>query len=278
MDNNNVEPDFSQDPLIDNPNGSPIDSFVGDSPSSGAVFDATTSGVNIPTPSAPTQTPGTIQSDTLDTSQTSNQTLVANSTNDIVVGRSDVKKTKVKVIIIAIAALAILAIAATIIIVVINNNNNTPSTDQESGQEVVPEVEVISKEALEIYNKASDEIGEKILNDENISTDTTGNAVFNLYLEKISATDNSQAKAMLLSDYYQTLMAYQPSMELKDAVLQGLKAVDAVLKTYDSAMTVVYAAEYYNDSEIVEEYNKLAEERLAEGRYGFYDINGDNEE
>ena len=142
----------------------------------------------------------------------------------------------------------------------------------------MPEVEVISKEALEIYNKASDEIGEKILNDENISTDTTGDAVFNLYLEKISATDNSQAKAMLLSDYYQTLMAYQPGMGLKDAVLQGLEAVDTVLKTYDSAMTVVYAAEYYNDEEKAKEYNKLAEERLAEGRYGFYDINGDNEE
>lgn len=283
MDNEKVEANFSPDPLADNPNGAPVDAFVGDAPSSVAAPEAAVSNMDTTVPPATTMPTQGMETNSgwVSNNPSTNQTM---STNDIAFtnnaasmdgGQS--KNSKTKLIIIIASVVAVIGIIVAVAVVVMNGQKGgEQNTGQESGGDAVPEVEVISKEALQIYNKASNEINAKLLEDDETDTDTTGREIINLYLEKIKDTENTQAKAMILSDYYQMLMVYQPDMDLKNTVLGGLKMVDDALETVNSATAVVNAAEYYGDTKTVEEYNKLIDERAAQGRYGYYDIDGED--
>lgn len=180
---------------------------------------------------------------------------------------------KKKWIVIGVLAAALVIVVVVAVVVVINNNrsNNVP-------EEVVVQEgadDKIDDEARRIYNAAASEITAKILQDDQTDSDGTGESVISLYLKKISETNNKTAKAMLLLDYYQMLMVYQPTLELKDTVLNGLISADKILETANSAMAVAEAAEYYGDTKIVEQYNQLVNERMAAGNFGFH--GGDEE-
>ena len=204
--------------------------------------------------------------------------LNSNPTPNATVGKGGQKTNKAKIAILIASIAVVIGIVIAIVIVIINSqnqSNNGSSENEQSEQEAVPEVEVISKEALEIYNKASNEINQKLWQDDVTDEDSTGSEILNMYIEKIRTTENTQARAMLLSDYYQMLMVYQPNADLKDTIIGGLEMVDDALETVNSAMVVINAAEYYNDTETAEKYNKLADQRAKEGRYGYYDVEGD---
>ena len=172
------------------------------------------------------------------------------------------------------AVIAVLVIAAvTVVVVVLNNNTNNNTTPEEPAGEITNGN--INEEAMKVYKAASSEITKKILEDSKAGTDVSGKGVINLYLEKISETKNAIAKAMLLLDYYQTLMVYQPTLDIKDSIMNGLIDVDKILETGNSAMAVADAASYYGDTETAERYNQIANERMAEGNYGFH--GGDEE-
>lgn len=163
------------------------------------------------------------------------------------------------------------AVIATVVVIINMNRNNIP-------EEVVAQEDAddrISDDARAIYDAAKTEITAKILQDDETDSDEGGESVISLFLKKINETNNVTAKTMLLLDYYQTLMVYQPTLELKDTVLTGLINADKILATANSAIAVAEAAEYYGDTEILEKYNQLVNERMAAGNYGFH--GGDEE-
>lgn len=151
------------------------------------------------------------------------------------------------------------------IIVVINNRGGTQdeqvaeevTTDTEAKTEIVEErtevetiydgiIESIDNELSEVYVEDKDEI-------------------FRIYKQYIDITEDEQVKAMIKVDYYQMAMIYDVDKSHGEEILDELVKLDDTLKSIDSAVTVVNAADYYGNTELYNNYSAILTERTKAG-------------
>lgn len=175
------------------------------------------------------------------------------------------KKSKKKIIIFAsVFATIVVALIVAIVVILVNRgngqtevmNNNIEETTQETSDE----------EAQNEFNEAVGGIAMKIAEAmETAGEDGEGMSVdeiLNLYQEKIDATNNRRAKAMLRGEYYMVKLSQNPGEDAKDEILNGLIDVDKILKTSTSALNVSNVASYYGDEETADKYYVTAMERM----------------
>lgn len=147
------------------------------------------------------------------------------------------------------------------IVVILIVRNNTPSVADETNEPV----EYVPKEQTEgeqIYEQVMASISSKL--DDVYADDTE--EIFAIYDEYMELVQNEEAKALLTLDYYQLVMLYDTNKEKKQEVLNTLIKTDSFLKGLDSAASVINAASYYGEDDLVEEYNRIMVERgKAEG-------------
>lgn len=139
MESDKVEANFSPDPLADNPNGTPVDAFVGDAPSSVAAPEAAVSNMDTTVPPATTMPTQGMETNSgwVSNNPSTNQTM---STNDIAFtnnaasmdgGQS--KNSKTKLIIIIASVVAVIGIIVAVAVVVMNGQKNSDNKQSEQG-------------------------------------------------------------------------------------------------------------------------------------------------
>ena len=145
------------------------------------------------------------------------------------------------------------------IIVVAVVKNNKPADKESEPTDTPTYTQKEKSEGEQIYEQASIAIADNL---DGVDAEDESE-IFNVYSEYIDVVTNEEAKALLRLDYYQVVMNYDTDKKQKKEVLDAVVEIDEVLKTIDSGIVVINAADYYEDEDLYEKYNKIVNEREA---------------
>ena len=171
---------------------------------------------------------------------------------------NDKKQQKIWAIVLACLAVLIVGLVIAIVVVAVNRGESSTQQSEEATQEDASNGDA----AMEIYYNTTDEINNTI---NEIPVENTNRilALYRHYLEKV---EDETAKAMLMLDYVNIEMNYDPNKEKGEEIMTAALTMDEILKTSDSAATILNIASYYGKSDIYDRYEQILKERMtAEG-------------
>lgn len=122
------------------------------------------------------------------------------------------------------------------------------------------------EEAVQIRESVHAEIGNIMLERAKNKTGLTDQEMMDFYRQKIDETTNNKAKLLIMIDYYLAMLGTDTDGSKEAEILNALIEIDNKLKVYQSAVAVSGVADYYNNQEIKDKYNKILEERLLDGK------------
>ena len=168
-----------------------------------------------------------------------------------------VDTSKSKIFFAVLGVLGVLIVGLVIAIVVVKNlPKGDEFVDESAVKEVIPSEKTQSEQ---IYEQYSDSINAEL---QNMSADNKDDALA-LYEYYIGSVDDEEVKNMLSVDYYQLIMLYDVDKTQKDLVISGLLEKDNALKNVSSAVVIINAASYYENEALLDQYEKILEERQA---------------
>lgn len=145
------------------------------------------------------------------------------------------------------------------IIVVVVMRDNKPAVEEPEPTDTPTYTQKEKSEGEQIYEQASVAIADNL---DGVDAEDESE-IFNIYNEYINVVTNEEAKALLRLDYYQAVMNYDTDKKQKKEVLDAVVEIDGILKTIESGIVVINAADYYEDSALYEKYNEIVNEREA---------------
>lgn len=161
---------------------------------------------------------------------------------------------KSKVWFFVLCGLFVVIVGLVIAIVVVKNlPREREETDVTDNNDYVTMVEKYDN-----YDSIINEISNKINSDQLNTQDT-----ISLYQSYVDNTNNAIVKAMLRSDYYLLLMEQDVEKQWKEDIVNQLIGNDDIIRTENSALIVAMAAGYYQDEELMQQYNSIAAERAT---------------